>query len=112
MKNAKVAFITNAEFIKDEAPLTPAKSCCGQPNNRCAVATNAWTSSPVWQALDFLIDEPNLFQYSYKRDGKTVEATAVGDLDCDGTFITYTLHVDALNGNPSGMLTKPPPNSG
>ena len=68
-------------------------------------------SDPVWQALDFQIDHPTLFQYSYASDGTSFNATAVGDLDCDGTFITYTLSGTAENGNVQVKLTEPPPNS-
>ena len=50
----------------------------------------AW-QNPTWQALDFSIDEPHMFRYAYESDGKTFTAKAVGDLDCDGTEVTYTL---------------------
>src|SRR6266478_1926075 len=68
-----------------------------------AVVTD-WTSDPVWTALEFQIDEPNLFHYSYESDGKTFKATAVGDLDCDGKPSTYTLDGKSENGNPSVTL--------
>ena len=35
-------------------------------------------------------------------------ATAIGDLDCDGTPITYTLTMAAPGGNASGQITEPP----
>lgn len=107
-KNAKTFYITNAQFPKGMAPLTPSAPCCGQPNNKCAPAD--W-SADVWKALDFQIDRPTLFQYSYASDGDTFNATAVGDLDCDGIFITYTLSGTADQGNPHVRLTEPPPNS-
>jgi type II secretory pathway pseudopilin PulG len=109
-KNAKVAFITTAEFPKGTAALTPAASCCGGPKNHC-VSTPADWATPVWQALDFQLEQPSLFQYSYASDGATFTATAVGDLDCDGTMITYTLNGTADQGNPHLTLTEPPPNS-
>jgi hypothetical protein len=67
----------------------------------------------VWKALDFQVDEPTLFQYSYSAspDGQSFIAKAVGDLDCDGTFITYELRGTAMNGNPTLTLTAPPPNA-
>jgi hypothetical protein len=63
----------------------------------------------VWAALDFQIDEPTLFQYSYSAspDGQHFVAKAIGDLDCDGTFITYELAGSATNGAPSVTLTEP-----
>ena len=64
---------------------------------------------PVWRALDFQIDEPTLFQYSYRgsADGQSFEAKAVGDLDCDGVFITYELAGTISGGNPTFTLTEP-----
>lgn len=109
-KNLKTYYIVNAAFPQGAAKQLPAKSCCGQPNNRCA-ATQDWLSDPVWQALDFSIDEDSLFQYSYTSDGKTFHAEAIGDLDCDGISITYKLDGDALDGKPRVTLTPPPPNS-
>ncbi len=67
--------------------------------------------NPTWQALDFEIDEPHLFRYGYHSDGKTVQAVAIGDLDCDGIDMTYHLELSAPNGNPSATITEPPPNS-
>jgi len=109
-KNLKVYYITNDKFPVGKTGPTPDKGCCGQPNAKCAVTT-AWATDKVWQELDFQIDEPNLFQYSYESDGKTATATAVGDLDCDTTMITYTLKVSVDNGNPKAEIIEPPPNS-
>jgi len=109
-KNAKAAYITSAEFPKGTAKQLPDPPCCAQPDHHCAVST-AWASDPVWKALDFQIDEPNLFQYSYQSDGQHFTATAIGDLDCDGTSITYKLEGSAKDGQPSTELTEPPPNA-
>jgi hypothetical protein len=108
-KNAKVVYITSSSFPVGDAPLTPVgPGCCAGPKYHCAVNDKDWQQA-TWQALDFQIDEPTLFQYSYHSDGKTFTAQAVGDLDCDGTFITYTLTgtVDST-GNPSVSLSEPP----
>jgi hypothetical protein len=112
-KNAKVAFITNSEFPKGTAALLPkssgGKGCCGSPNNKCAVSTE-WASDPIWSQLDFQVDEPGNYRYSYTSDGKTFVATAVGDLDCDGEEATYTLTGEAdASGNVSTRLVTPPP---
>ena len=112
-KNAKRAYAENGKYPAGSAPLTPSQPCCGQPNNHCAAVPQLYASSPVWTALDFQISEPTLFQYSYRGspDGQSFVAKAVGDLDCDGTFITYELTGSAANGVPSVMLAEPPPNS-
>jgi hypothetical protein len=72
-----------------------------------------YASNPVWRELDFQISEPTLFQYSYRgsADGQSFVAKAIGDLDCDGVFITYELTGSVTNGTPSVTLTEPPPNS-
>ena len=109
-KNLKVYYVTNDTFPVGKSGPTPAKGCCEQPGARCAV-TDAWTKDKVWQALEFQIDEPNLFQYSYESDGKRATVMAVGDLDCDSTMITYKLEAGVDNGVPGIRLTEPPPNS-
>jgi type II secretory pathway pseudopilin PulG len=98
-KNLKAYYIENAAFPVGDAPLSPSKPCCGQPQNKCAVDPEAWKNE-IWQKLDFQIDEPNLYRYGYHSDGKTVEIEAVGDLDCDGNEATFKLEAGAPSGNP------------
>jgi hypothetical protein len=105
-KNLKVAHMTNRSFPKGTAPLTPAKSCCEGPNHKCADAA-AW-KQPIWQELDFEIDQPHLFRYAYESDGKTFMLRAVGDLDCDGTEITYVVTgVADAQGTVSSTIVEP-----
>ena len=77
------------ELPRASAPLTPAAPCCAGPGRKC-FDVQSW-QSPAWQELDFSIDEPHLFQYSYESDGKSFTARAVGDLDCDGNTVTHEL---------------------
>jgi type IV pilus assembly protein PilA len=113
-KNAKTSFITNATFPAVTASATPGSDCCTQNvggNKKCAVAASDWATAE-WRALDFQIDEPFYFQYDYDGSaGSTLTAHAVGNLDCDGTSITYTLSATAVGGNPSFNLNEPAPNS-
>jgi hypothetical protein len=106
-KSSKVMFLTNAEFAKGSTKQLPDAPCCLGPNNRCPV-TDQRAKDPVWAMLEFQIDEPNRFQYSYISDGKAFHAEAVGDLDCDGIMITYKLDGDAPDGNPRFRITPPP----
>lgn len=71
---------------------TPATPCCASADHKCPVAD--W-KDPVWTALDFQIDEPTQFQYSYASDGKTATLTAVGDTECAGKPVTYSIAVGA-----------------
>ena len=107
-KRAKMVFGETSSFPSGKAKMLPdVPTCCSGEGGKCAVST-AWASDPVWKALDFSIDEPSMYRYSYESDGKTFTALAVGDTDCDGTFATFTLAgtIDAA-GNPSVNLTKP-----
>ncbi|MEZ4359923.1 MAG: prepilin-type N-terminal cleavage/methylation domain-containing protein [Kofleriaceae bacterium] len=104
--NAKAEFNTNSSYPVVVAPLTPAATCCGGVQNKCAVNPADWAVAS-WQALDFQLDEPFYFQYSYTGAAAAYTATAVGDLDCDTNTITYTLAGTSAGGNPSATLTKP-----
>ena len=85
-----------------------ATSCCfSASNNHCPPVPASFAADPGWKALDFQIDEPNLFIYNYIPGSSTFTATATGDLDCDGTPITYTLNGTAVAGNPAVLLTEP-----
>ena len=105
-KNDKVYFVTSANFVTTNGAAKPSSAT----NCKYAVDTS-WASDSGWAALDFQIDEPNLFQYSYTGGTTSAVANAVGDLDCDGTKITYGLFMTAPNGNAAASITEPPPNS-
>jgi hypothetical protein len=109
-KNLKVSYMTNETFPVGKAELTPPEDCCKGPNHKCPISEAAW-SADVWKALEFSVDQEHMFRYSYESDGKTATATAVGDLDCDGTSITYKLE---MSGGPDGAtmnIVPPAPDS-
>ncbi|HEY4242040.1 MAG TPA: hypothetical protein VGM88_19605 [Kofleriaceae bacterium] len=92
------------KFPIGEAPL-PKASCCAAADRHCAAAD--WSGSP-WKELGFDLDGPTDFRYSYSSaDGTTFHATAVGDLDCDGTEVTYQLDGKIENGQTLVKLTSP-----
>jgi hypothetical protein len=103
-KNAKSYFITNASYPPDDGPTQPGTTPCG------AKVLGDWSDSG-WMALDFQIDEPGLFSYTYTGGSSSATATAVGDLDCDTTEITYTLDLTSPAGNPTSSITEPLPNT-
>ncbi len=114
-KAAIVEYSENARFPTEHAPLTPAADCCAENfggKRKCGPTPASW-STPAWRALDFELSEPHFFRYSYmpSADGSSFTATAVGDLDCDGVAITYTLSGSVESGTPKLKLTAPPPNS-
>ena len=111
-KNLKVFYITDATFPVGKTGPTPAEPCCKGEGGKCAlVPMDKWMADEVWNKLEFMIDEPTRFQYAYESDGKTATATAVGDLDCDGTMITYKLEMTTVDGNPVMKIVEPPANS-
>jgi prepilin-type N-terminal cleavage/methylation domain-containing protein len=117
-KAAKENFATKSQYPPVTTGVTPAASCCSMPNSgtnqHCGVAATDWQTAN-WQALDFEMNEQFLYQYDYTGSGvgsaSTFNAHATGDIDCDGTFITYTLTGSATGGNPSISLTEPPANT-
>jgi hypothetical protein len=106
-KRAKMAFAEAGEFPKGKVALSPATECCASPGAKCPVDPKAW-EDPVWKALEFAVDEPSVYRYSYESDGKTFTALAVGDADCDTNMATFTLKGTVDNGNPTVELTEPP----
>jgi prepilin-type N-terminal cleavage/methylation domain-containing protein len=114
-KNAKRVYSETSAYISGTASQLPGKpaggGCCGGPNNHCAAVPASFAGDAFWKALDFQIDEPSLFYYDYTGTASAFTAKATGDLDCDGTEIVYTLVGLATGGNPSVLLTEPPPNS-
>ena len=85
-----------AAFPTGKAGPTPAASCCEAPEKKCP-ASKDWGTDPVWTKLHYEVAEPGYFQYSYDgaADGKSAVISATGDLDCDGTPITYRVLLTA-----------------
>ena len=115
MKNAKAAYNTDSTYSTQVAAITPTATCCVQnfgSKKKCAAIAADW-QTPAWQSIDFQVDDPFYFQYAYTgiATGASYLATATGDLDCDGTPIVYSMAGNSLGGNPSFVLTAPPPNS-
>ena len=102
----KVTYAVNDALPVGEAPLSPATRCCEGPDGKCPVDAAAW-QHPIWQALEFQIDEPSRYQYRYASDGKTAVVEAVGDLDCDGQTAAYRLDVTTAGGSASVSITPP-----
>lgn len=107
-KMLKVAHAENAAFPIGKGGPTPAEPCCKGEGGKCPVDEAQWNVQP-WQTLDFISSEPGRFQYTYESaDGKSAKATAIGDLDCDGTTITYTLEMTVdETGNPKMNIVEP-----
>ncbi|MBS1123171.1 MAG: fimbiral protein PilA [Deltaproteobacteria bacterium] len=113
---AKTKAATNAGFPAVTTGTTPAATCCTQnfgSKKQCQPIVADWATAN-WQALDFQIDEPFYFQYSYtSAAGTDFTATATGNMDCDAVSIVYsqTGTID-VNGNPTmSAMIEPAPNT-
>lgn len=108
-KSAKTYYTEHSEFPQVASPgLTPAAACCGNPGNKCPVLAANWEGVPAWDALDFSISEPHLFQYNYTTTGgNDFQAIAEGDTDCDTVTVQFQLNGTAPSGNPAVALVKP-----
>lgn len=108
-KSAKAYYQVYISFPQGTAAVLPGAdgSACAESTGKFAPSA-AWTSDPVWSALDFDIREAGLFSYHYESTGPTTaEVRAVADLDCDGTLITYRLALAAPGGTPTAQLVPP-----
>jgi prepilin-type N-terminal cleavage/methylation domain-containing protein len=119
-KNSKRTYMESSKYVTGIAPTTPAQpgggGCCGgmgssgsNPNHCAPDVSAGGFGNPVWMALDFRIDEDSLFYYDYNGSTTAYTAMATGDLDCDGTQITYVLNGTAINGEPAYSLSEPAP---
>jgi prepilin-type N-terminal cleavage/methylation domain-containing protein len=110
-KNNKRAYSEASSYVTSNGAALPTASgagCCfSASNNHCPATPALFAADTGWKALDFEIDEPSLFFYTYTGGTTTFTAKAQGDLDCDGTPITYTLTGTAVNGNPAISLSEP-----
>src|SRR5580698_11127952 len=68
MKNDKVYFQTQQGYVQGTAATLPAATVnCATVGGKNAVV--AWNGDTVWSALDFEIDEPAQFVYTYTGTG-------------------------------------------
>jgi hypothetical protein len=71
---------------------------------------SAWALDPAWAAIDFSVDEPSRYTYHWTKQSETTGyATAVGDLDCDGTLSTYRVDISVVDGTIHDVTHEPTP---
>jgi prepilin-type N-terminal cleavage/methylation domain-containing protein len=107
--DAKTYFFANSKYPQGTAAVLPGAdgAACTGSNGHFAVSFS-WSADPVWSALSFEVVEPNLFSYHFQSTTpSTAQGLAVGDLDCDGTKITYQLNLNATQ-EPAATYVDPP----
>jgi type IV pilus assembly protein PilA len=136
-KNLKAKFDADQSFPATDGALLPTtavasggNNCCGgvgtavgatastSINNKCDAAPAEWQTDVGWSEIEFAMNEPSQYQYSYKVHQATgtdasAEAFAIGDLDCNSASSTWTLSAQAISNGTSisGAATSliPPP---
>jgi len=76
------------------AVVTPATHCCANAGEKCPPDPTLWQDTAgTWAALNFSVDDPFYYQYSYDSTGTDTAsqftARANGDLDCDNIYSTF-----------------------
>jgi hypothetical protein len=85
---------------------TPARSCCGK-TGYCALDASDWDTG-LWHDVGYKPKLPPLYQFSYESDGSSMSITAVGDMDCDKTLVTYKIEGSIEKGVPVLKLVSTP----
>ncbi len=117
-KNLKSTFDAEQAFPGTSGKLAPTADgnvggCCGGVGvpvggaastkivNKCSAKPADFTGDSGWQDLEFTVNEPSQYKYTYAATAPTgatanVVANAIGDLDCNGTSSTWTLQATAI----------------
>lgn len=82
--------------VQDPVDPTPGSDfCCGQVGDKCDprnTPNGAW-EHPVWQGLNFAVDDPHYFWYHYRSNGtgfgSNFTASAMGNLNCNQAWSTF-----------------------
>jgi type IV pilus assembly protein PilA len=81
------------QFPEYAAAEVPTLGTCCASGDKCSPSADLWTDA-TWVALQFSVDDPHYYMYSYTGGDHTTEFTsrANGDLDCDGTYSTFEMY--------------------
>ncbi len=124
-KNAKRAYGDTSSYSIIPGPLRPTgvsatTGCCGGKggtqlakgtvvNNKCTEDAASFKSDPGWASLEFSIDEPGLYGFSYQAGtGTSFDAFAYGDVDCDGVPAVFRVEGRLVNAHPQMNFVNPP----
>lgn len=94
----KSYYIERATFPVGSAGPTPSRACCDFPDQRCPYDMQSWRADRIWSELDFAIEEPERFQYSYTGTEREFTIKAIGNPECDGPAEVTTVRGTARDG--------------
>jgi hypothetical protein len=85
----------------------PDGAACNEPNRRFpSVPESRWAEDPAWKAIDFQSFGSGHYTFHWVKTSATSgTATAVGDIDCDGTMETATAELTVTAGNLSTVYS-------
>lgn len=123
-KNAKRSYGDTSSYSTVSGALLPTgvsatTGCCGGKGgtvanpgtkviNKCTEDSAGFKVDPGWSALEFSIDEPGLYGFSYKAGtGTSFDAFAYGDVDCDGVPAIFTVQGRLIVGSPQMNFVNP-----
>lgn len=76
----------------DRNPAPANNACCGQPSDKCVPTPGVW-DTPMWQALNFGIDDAHYYWYNFISAGtgltSAFTAQGLGNLDCDQAYAVF-----------------------
>jgi hypothetical protein len=116
--------IKSAYIEKSQLPPSSTTSLPGPDGSACtaggaagagagkmpALPVSTWAADPAWAAIDFSVDEPARYTYHWTKQSDTAGyATAVGDLDCDGTLSTSRVDLSVVDGIIHEVIHAPTP---
>lgn len=118
-KNEKTKFQAESTFTTDNGALLPdtdgtaGKGCCGgkggasgtEVTNKCTPDSSAFKADAAWGDMEFSMDEPSQYRYSYLGGSDTATAYAIGDLDCNGVQSTWRLEMGAVVSGSGANMT-------
>jgi hypothetical protein len=88
-------------------PVPAAGSCCKGPKGQCAPDPLLWEEEP-WSAIGYDQDMPARYSVDYEVDlSGALTVKAVGDLDCDGAYSTFTMTGTVAGPEPEITETDP-----
>jgi type IV pilus assembly protein PilA len=117
-KNEKSKFQAESTFTTQNSGVVPARpkgsGCCGgtgatpgQMPNKCTPDPAGFKNDVAFNDMEFSLDEPSEYVYSYAGGSQLATAYAIGDLDCDHVEATWSLKLEGSQNGASATLIAP-----